>query len=98
VAILTRLGETDPIVYTPASAGGDEFDNANGYSEVEIYNRAGLTRRVVFAEQRNCTFGEKGSHGRVRTRRRSQRSRLARSSAFVISTFGGTTIRRSGLR
>jgi len=49
VAILTRLGETDPIVYTPASAGGDEFDNANGYSEVEIYNRAGLTRREGFA-------------------------------------------------
>ena len=62
MAILVRLGETDPIVYTSASAGGDEFDNANGFSELEIYNRSGSTRRVQFVEQRDCTFGEKGSH------------------------------------
>ena len=62
MAILTRLSETDPISYTAASAGGDEFDNANGYAEVELYNRAGIERRVQFVEQRDCTFGEKGSH------------------------------------
>ena len=62
MAILTRLSETDPIAYTAASVDGDEFDNANGYSEVEFYNRAGITRRVQFVEQRDCTFGEKGSH------------------------------------
>jgi hypothetical protein len=62
VATLTVLSETDPIAYTAASADGDEFDNADGYSEVELYNRAGIERRVQFVEQRNCTFGEKGSH------------------------------------
>lgn len=62
MAILTRLDETETIVYSVASAGGDEFDNANGYSEVELYNRAGISRRVQFVEQRDCTFGEKGSH------------------------------------
>lgn len=62
MAILTRLGETDAIVYTEVSAAGDEFDNADGYSEVEIYNRSGQTRRVIFVEQHDCTFGEKGSH------------------------------------
>lgn len=62
MAILARLSETDQIVYTACSVDGDEFDNADGWSEVEIYNRAGLARRVVFVEQRDCTFGEKGSH------------------------------------
>lgn len=62
MSTLTRLGETDQIAYTACSAGGDEFDNADGWSEVEIYNRAGIARRVVFVEQRDCTFGEKGSH------------------------------------
>lgn len=62
MATITRLGETDQIVYTACSVDGDEFDNADGWSEVEIYNRAGIERRVVFIEQRDCTFGEKGSH------------------------------------
>jgi hypothetical protein len=62
VALLPLLGETDPLTYTPASAGGDEFDNADGFTELEIWNRAGKTLRVIFTEQRNCTYGETGVH------------------------------------
>lgn len=64
MAILPKLGETDPITYTAADAAGDAFDNANGFAELEIYNRSGLSLRVEFTEQRNCTFGEKGVHAR----------------------------------
>jgi len=62
MALLPLLGETDPITYTPANAAGDEFDNANRATELEIWNRAGISLRVEFIEQRNCTFGEKGVH------------------------------------
>ena len=62
MAVLPLLGETDAVVYTSASAGGDEFDNAAGVTELEIWNRAGKTLRVVFTEQRNCTYGETGVH------------------------------------
>ncbi len=62
MALLPLLGETDPLTYTPAEAGGDEFDNVEGFTELEIWNRAGRTREVLFVEQRNCMFGEKGSH------------------------------------
>ena len=62
MAILPLLGETDQVTYTPASAGGDEFDNAAGFTELEIWSRAGKTLRVQFVEQRDCTYGEKGSH------------------------------------
>ena len=66
--ILPLLGETDPITYTPAAAAGDEFDNADGVTELEIWNRAGISLRVEFVEQRNCSFGEKGVHvGRIET-------------------------------
>ena len=68
MALLPLLGETDPITYTPATAIGDEFDNAAGVTELEIWNRAGIPLRVEFVEQRNCSFGEKGVHaGRIVT-------------------------------
>ncbi len=62
MAILPLLGQRDQVTYTPASDGGDEFDNADGFTEIDIWNRAGRTREVRFVEQRNCLFGEKGSH------------------------------------
>ncbi len=62
MGVLPLLGETDPLVFTPATAGGDEFDNAEGATELAIWNRAGRTREVQLVEQRDCLFGEKGSH------------------------------------
>ena len=62
MGLLPLLVENDPVTYTAASAGGDEFDNVAGVTELEIWNRAGKTLRVEFVEQRNCTFGEKGVH------------------------------------
>lgn len=62
MAILSLHGETDPLAYSAASAGGDEFDNREGFTELDIYNQAGIALRVEFTEQRDCTFGEKGAH------------------------------------
>ena len=62
MSTLPLLGETDPIVYTKASADGDEFDNRSGFTEIEIWNRSGSVRTVEFVEQRNCSFGEQNVH------------------------------------
>ena len=62
MAILPIIGETDPITFTPATAGGDEFDNAKGVTGLKISNTSGGPLRVEFVEQRNCSFGEKGVH------------------------------------
>lgn len=62
MAILQLFADGENYSYTRASASGDEFDNADGTSEIEIWNRAGISRRVVFTEQHDCTFGEKGAH------------------------------------
>ena len=62
MAILPIIGETDPITFTAASAGGDEFDNAEGASGLQIKNTSGGDLRVEFVEQRNCNFAEKGIH------------------------------------
>lgn len=62
MAILPLIGETDVITFTPATASGDEFDNAKGVSGLQIWNQSGGALRVEFIEQRDCNFGEKGVH------------------------------------
>ena len=62
MAILPLIGETEEITFTPASAAGDEFDNAAGTSGLVIWNQSAGSLRVEFVEQRNCSYGEKGVH------------------------------------
>jgi len=62
VAILTLIGETEAITFTPASAGGDEFDNADGTSGLQIQAAAAGDLRVEFVEQRSCSYGEQAVH------------------------------------
>lgn len=62
MAILPIIGETDPIIFTNASAGGDEFDNAKGVTGLQIFNSSGGPLRVQFKEQRDCSFGDKENH------------------------------------
>lgn len=62
MAILPLIGETEEITFTPASAGGDEFDNADGTSGLQIKNTTGGDLRVEFVEQRNCSYGEQDVH------------------------------------
>ncbi len=62
MAILPIIAETAEITFTVASAGGDEFDNAEGVSGLQIKNTLGAPLRVEFVEQRLCSYGEKGIH------------------------------------
>ncbi len=62
MAILILIGETEAITFTPASAGGDEFDNAAGTSGLQIKNTTGGDLRVEFVEQRDCSYGEQDVH------------------------------------
>lgn len=62
MAILVLIADTAPIVFTPASAGGDEFDNASGFSGLQVKNTTGGDLRVEFVEQRDCSFGEQDIH------------------------------------
>jgi hypothetical protein len=68
VAILSLIAETDPITFTDAAAGGDEFDNAAGTSGLQIFNNSGGELRVAFVEQRKCNFDGQDVHaGRIVT-------------------------------
>ena len=62
MAILTLIGETEEVTFTPASAGGDEFDNAAGTSGLQIKNSSLAPLRVEFVEQRDCSYGEQDVH------------------------------------
>lgn len=60
MAILPLLSESDPIVWENADAGGDEFDNTEGHSKLQVWNQTAGDLRLTFVEKRPCSFGEIG--------------------------------------
>jgi len=58
VAILDLLGPNDPVVQVAADVLGDEFDNKDGDSKLQVYNQSGVPLRVTFVEQRACSYDQ----------------------------------------
>lgn len=57
MAILPLLSESDPVTQQSADAAGDEFRNEDGDTKLIAYNQTGAALRLVFAEQRACSYG-----------------------------------------
>ena len=57
MAILPLLGESDPVVQQQADVNGDEFRNEDGDTKLITFNQSGVPLRLVFTDQRACSYG-----------------------------------------